>query len=203
MMPMKSNVTLTTLLAAIAAGALSAQAMPGDARQDGRMDAQMPPPPRMEGMRGPGAHQGPPPPPSPERLKELGATEAQIEAVRTAVFEHESRSIGFRAAAELAELKLRYAMDAAAPKEEDAMTAVAAVSEARGNLLKEDVALRLKLQAILGQDIAQKLHAPPPDRAPGRDGDRQPPAPPAVTRGDANPPPDANAPRERPQDNQR
>ena len=147
--------------------------------------------------------------PDPEHAKQAGATDQQIEAFKTFAFEQQTKLIDLRAAVEKAELALNHLMKSEAVDEKAALKAADALSQARGELFKQEIAEQVKVREILGADVLKKLHSAPPPRAQGPEQGRccsapnqavpqpqgaapaqggNPPNPPAPAQG-GNPPP--------------
>ena len=155
---------LTLVTAALIGSGSALMAAPGggDAARPGG-------PGREPGME---RRQGPPPAPNPERLKELGATEAQIQALKTVRYEQEKQNVTLRANLEHAELDMRHAMDATPVDGKAVMAAVDAVNAARGELFKAEITGALKVRETLGDALFQKVHSRP---EPPQMGDRPEP----------------------------
>ena len=141
---------------------------------------------RPEGMGGqqmqrggPNAQGGRQHMPDPEQLKKAGATEQQLEALKTSAFEQQIKRIDLQAAVEKAELTLQQQMTSATLDEKAAMKAADALSQARGEFIKQEIAARAKAQQILGEEVLKKLHDQKPSEGrerpgtgPRPDGDR-------------------------------
>lgn len=118
---------------------------------------------------------------NPERLKEAGATDKQLEALKTFANEQQFKRIDLQAAAEKAELALSQLMDSETADEKAALQAVDTLSQARAELFKLEVSAKLKMREILGADVLKKLRqmGPPegmdrPGRGPRAEGQGQP-----------------------------
>ena len=147
---------------------------------------------RMDGHGGPDG--GPAMVPDRDGMRTAGASEQQIQAIDDLVFTQESKRIELRAAADKAALSLDHLMKAQHPDEKGLMQAIDALTQARGEMLKADVELRIKVDQALGEEVVRKLraagsaghpgHGDPvsgvarPDQAP-RDAGTRPPANPA------------------------
>lgn len=114
----------------------------------------------------------PMPPPRPgapgsEMLKKAGATDAQIQALTEAEYAQRVKQIDLRAAAEKAELALHRLMSGTNAEEKAVMAAADALSQARGELFKQELAGELKRKQILGDELLRKLHDLRPPEQPG------------------------------------
>ena len=149
---------------------------------------------RAEGMGAPQMQRGGPGPqgghdrmPNPEQLKKAGATEQQLEALKTFGYEQKIKRIDLQAAAKKAELALDQLMTATTVDEKAAMKAADALTQARGELFKLEISARVKAQQILGEELLKKLHdQKPPEgregRGPRPEGPQGKDAPPASDR---------------------
>lgn len=126
-----------------------------------------------------------PPMPGPERLKELGATDAQLKALKQLRYEQESQNVTLRANQEHAELDLRHAMEASPVDTKAVMAAVDAVSAARAEQFKAEIAGALKMRETLGDTLFEKVHARP--EPPQGDGQNARPPQPGATQGGRGP----------------
>ncbi len=120
--------------------------------------------------------------PDPRRLKEAGATDQQLDALKTAEDEQQLKRIDQKAAVEKAEVTLRQLMRSETVDEAAALKAADALSQARAEAFRADIASQLKVRAILGTGVLKKLremgppegqgqsrrerNAPPPDDRP-------------------------------------
>lgn len=102
-----------------------------------------------------------PPPANAARLKELGATDAQIQAFKSAAYEQEKQKVTLRATLEHAELDLRHAMETTPVDAKAVLAAVDAVNAARSELFKAEIAGALKIRDVLGDALFEKLHVRP------------------------------------------
>jgi hypothetical protein len=119
--------------------------------------------------------------PDPERARQAGATDQQIEALGALAFEQRIKQIELRAAVEKADAALDHLMNNETVDEKAALQAADALIQARGELFKLELTSRVKVRGLLGADVLKKLRAMPPPRAPrgagpGADG-RYPPEP--------------------------
>lgn len=173
---MKRNAHWTSRIAAAAiivsgAAAYAAPQGPGDVRPEGRghepgTEYRQEPPPR--GQR--------PMLPPIERLKELGATEQQIKALKEAAYEQDKQMVILRANLERADIELRHLMDAPTVDKKAVTEAVDAINVARGELFKAETLNRLKVRETLGEGLFRQLQTPP--RQVGPTDRPKPPAPP-------------------------
>jgi hypothetical protein len=109
--------------------------------------------------------------PNREQLKQAGATDAQIQALTDAEYALRLKQIDLRAAAEKAELALQHLMAGANAEEKAVMAAADALSQARGELFKQELAGELQRKQILGDELLRKLHEMRPSE---RQGNRKP-----------------------------
>ena len=105
--------------------------------------------------------------PNREMLKQAGATDAQIQALTEAEYAQRLKQIDLHAAAEKAELALQRLMAGTNAEEKAVMAAADALSQARGELFKQEVAGELKRKQILGDELMRKLHEMRPPERPG------------------------------------
>ena len=108
---------------------------------------------------GPMLGRGPQEIPSPMRLKEAGATEQQLEALKKFSDEQQLKRIDLQAAVEKAEATLGQLMQGEAADEKAAHKAVDALSQARAELLKQEISSKLKTKEILGAEVVKKIRA--------------------------------------------
>ena len=170
------------------------QGCPGQEGRPGMMQGRRP-----EGMGGnPGMQRGGPGReggqgmhPSPEMLKQAGAKEEQLQALAAFQFEQQTKRIDLQAAADKAELALGQQMKGTAVDEKAALKAADALTQARGELFKLEIASQIKTRQILGEEVLKKMHEMAASRSPDRPG-RGPGT--AGPRPDAPPPPAEKAP---------
>ena len=105
--------------------------------------------------------------PNPEVAKQAGATDQQIEALKTFAFEQRIKRVDLQAAAEKADLALDHLMQSEAVDEKAALKAADALTSARGELFKLDISSRVKVREILGDAVLKKLHERVPPKAQG------------------------------------
>lgn len=159
------------------AAAFAAPQGPGDINPEGRGHA-----PGTECRQGP-PPQGPfPMLPSIERLKDLGATDQQIQALKEAAYEQDKQMVTLRANLERAEIELRHLMDAPAVDKKAVTETVDTINAARGELFKAEILNMLKVRETLGEKLFRQLQQPPRQVAPT---DR--PQPPARLQGRGGP----------------
>jgi hypothetical protein len=136
---------------------------------------------RQQMQRGcPMLGRGPQEIPGPERLKEVGATEQQMEMLKKLNTEQQLKRIDLQATAEKAEVMLGQIMQNEAVDEKAAFKAVDELSQARAELIKQDISSKLKVREILGAEIIKKIRVmgPPegmerPGRGPQPEGQGQ------------------------------
>ena len=133
---------------------------------------------RREGF---GPENGPKGLPDLKRLKEAGATDQQLEALKKFEDEQQLKRIDLKSAVEKAEVTFQQQMKSETLDEAATLKAADALSQARAEAFKEGVAAQLKARTILGADVLKKLHerGPPagfnrPGRGPGAEGQAQP-----------------------------
>lgn len=108
---------------------------------------------------------------NPEIAKRAGATDQQIEALKTFAYEQEIKRVDLKAAVEKADLALKHLMQSEAVEAKTALTAADALSAARGELFKQEIASRVKVREILGEAVMKKMHEMrPADGVPPREG---------------------------------
>ena len=173
---MKSGQVLGTVVAVLLVGGVALYAQRGgapDMKPGGAPDmqngaSQPMPSPGMSGMRagGPsgermGGHEGPhgclPMMPDPAGMLKAGASEQQVQALEEFAFEQQVKRIDLKAAAEKADLTVEHLMRASSLDEKAVGQAVDALTQARGELFKLDIASRIKVRQLLGEDILRKL----------------------------------------------
>lgn len=98
---------------------------------------------------------------TPELAKQAGATDQQIEALKAFTYEQEAKRIDLKASVEKADLVLKHVMQGEAPDEKAAVQAADALSAARGELFRQEVASRVKVREILGEAVMKKLRERP------------------------------------------
>jgi len=143
-----------------------------DLRNDGGQKRFPPGPPRIGAGGAPnermavhgGPHWGLPPMHDPESLKKAGASEQQVQALNEFMFEQQMKRIDLRAATEKSQLTVEHLMRAPSPDEKAIAQAVDAVNQANGELFKMEVAARIKMKQVLGEDVLRKLR----DQGPAR-----------------------------------
>ena len=121
----------------------------------------------MEGPRG-GRRQGP----SPERLKEAGATDEQIAQLKKVQEEQQLKQVDLKATAEKAQIQLRQLISSEKPDKDAIFAAVDKTTTAKAALMKSGISARLKAREILGEEIAKKLRELGPRKGKVKDGSR-------------------------------
>ena len=139
------------------------------------------------GGPGPGMEIGRQPFLNPKRLKEAGATDQQLAALKAFANEQQLKQVDLRAAAEKAELTLKQLMDSETTDEKAALKAADTLSQARAELFKLEISSKLKMREILGAEIQKKLHEMGPPEGMERQG--LGPRPEGQPRRNAPPPP--------------
>jgi Spy/CpxP family protein refolding chaperone len=91
--------------------------------------------------------------------KQLGMTDAQIEAVHDAAYANRKDSVKLRGDAELARIDLHKLMEADTPDLDAVMKAVEKSGAAETALHKSEIALKLKIREIVGADTMKKIRA--------------------------------------------
>ena len=150
------------------------------------------------GMRrggpGPGMEIGRKPFPNPKRLKEAGATEAQLTALKTFANEQQLKRIDLQAAVDKAELTLEQLMGSEAADEKAALKAADVLSQARAELFQLEISSKLKMNEILGSDVQKKLREMGPPEGMERQGRGPRPEGQDMQRKDRNAPPAGDRP---------
>jgi|GEM_PF-2498031 len=181
---MKTGQVLGTVVAVLLVGGVALYAQRGgspDMKPGGAPDmqngaSQPMPPPGMPDMRAGGpadgrmvGHGGPhgcrAMMPDPAGMLKAGASEQQVQALDEFAFEQQVKRIDLNAAAEKADLTVEHLMRASSLDEKAVGQAVDTLTQARGELFKLDIASRIKVRQVLGEDILRKLREQcPPDR---------------------------------------
>lgn len=94
---------------------------------------------------------------NPLRLKEAGATDQQLEALKALANEQQVKRIDLQAAVDKADLTLNQLLDSDKPDADAALKAVDTLSQARAELSKLEIGTRLKMRETLGPDVQKKL----------------------------------------------
>ena len=151
---MKKTKVFGTALAILLAGGglLWAQAQSSRDSEPGDSSAG-----RKDNVQRASHEQQPPGIPDLKRATEVGASDQQIEKLRKYGFEQQVKRIELQAAADNASVALELLLSGPTPDENTVWTAVAAVNQARDELFKLDIATRLKVKQILGDEIMRKL----------------------------------------------
>ena len=138
------------------------------------------------GMEGPGGgrRQGP----SPERLKEAGATDEQIAQLKKVKEEQQLKQVDLKATAEKAQIQLRQLISSEKPDKDAIFAAVDKTTAAKATLMKSGISARLKAREILGDEVAKKLRELGPPKGKGKDGSRGKRAPRGRAGADGPPP---------------
>jgi Spy/CpxP family protein refolding chaperone len=96
---------------------------------------------------------------NPDLAKELGVTDEQIAALKTASYAHEQQTIKLRADFEAAQLEVRKLMEADTPDKAAVLAAVENAGKAGTELRKAQVSHMLQVREIVGKDVTKKLRA--------------------------------------------
>ena len=88
-----------------------------------------------------------------ERLKELGATEQQIQALKQVSYEQDKQMVTLRANVERAEIELRHLMDAASVDKKAITETLDVLGAARAELFKAETLNMLKIREALGEKL--------------------------------------------------
>jgi len=117
--------------------------------------------PEGEGMQrgGSGPQGGRERVPNPEQLREAGATEPQLEALKAFVYEQKIKRIELQASVEKAELQLEQLRQSTRVDEKATLKAADDLTQARGDLFKLEIIARIKIRQILGEETMGKLQA--------------------------------------------
>lgn len=107
---------------------------------------------------------------NPVRLKEAGATEQQLAALRKVVEEEQLKRVDQKAAVEKAEIAFEQLMRGETVDSATALKAADALNQARAESFKAEVANRLKVREVLGAEVLKKLHEMGPPEGVERDG---------------------------------
>jgi len=94
---------------------------------------------------------------NPTFLKDAGATEQQIESVKTLVQETQMKEVDLRAATEKAELALQQLERASKTDEAALLKAVDALSLAKTEQLRQQVLSKVRIKNLLGEAVVKKL----------------------------------------------
>lgn len=94
---------------------------------------------------------------NPKFLKDAGATEQQIESVKTLVQETQMKEVDLRATTEKAELALQQLERASKTDEAALLKAVDALSLAKTEQLRQQVLAKARIKNLLGEEIVKKL----------------------------------------------
>ena len=116
---------------------------------------------------------------NPGALKNAGATDQQIEALKAFLKEQEVKIVDLRFAVEKAHVTFRQTENDSKSDEASILKAFEATSAARTALAREAVVERIRIKGILGEAVLKKLHEDRPhhpEMKPG-DGDDQDKAP--------------------------
>ena len=110
-----------------------------------------------QGMQRGGAEGGPRGLPDPKRLKEAGATDQQLESLKKFEEDQQLKQIDLKCAVEKAEVTFSQLMRSETTDEAAALKAADALSQARAEAFKAEVAAQLKVHSILGADVLKKM----------------------------------------------
>jgi hypothetical protein len=102
--------------------------------------------------------------PTAEQLTKAGATEEQVKALTQFEQEQQLKRIDLKANVERARLALDRSMESKSVDEGAVMKAADTLNQARGELFKLNVASRLQMRKILGDEILSKIREERPHR---------------------------------------
>jgi hypothetical protein len=106
--------------------------------------------------------------PSPQALKQAGATDEQLEQLKELHQDQEVKRVELRAEVEKAQIALKQLMSDPEASEKDVLKAVEAAGEARTEILKQGIIAKFKAREILGEEVTGKLREmAPKGRGPG------------------------------------
>lgn len=108
------------------------------------------------------------------RAARAGATAIQVKALEDAMLDMQAKRIDHKAAVEKGELALTRLTRASTLDEKEIMKAADALNQARGELFKDELAMQIKMQQILGDEIFRKMR----EQGPCEGGRPTPPPPP-------------------------
>jgi hypothetical protein len=155
-------IAVTVLLSAVVVTAAPPSA-PGPAEQANQA-IECPSPDSM-------GHRPPMPPPhmglpGREQLQNAGASDVHIKSILEFQYDAEIKLIDLQAATDKAQLSLERLLDASTLDEKAILKAADALSQARGELFKQHLLLRLKVRQVMGDEIMAKLRRQgPPERS--------------------------------------
>lgn len=127
-----------------------------------------------QGMQRGGPQMGQRPSISPERLKQAGATDEQLESLKKIHEEQQLKQVDLKAKAEKAQIKLKQLISSENASEKDVLKAVDAVTEAKAAIMKQGISARFKAREILGDEVSKKLREMGPPKGKGPGGQRGP-----------------------------
>ncbi len=106
--------------------------------------------------------------PTPESLKEAGATDEQLAQLKKVKEEQQLKQVDLKAAAEKAQIQLKQLIDSDKPDQDAIFAAVDKVSATKAALMKNGIGAKLKAREILGDELTKKFRElePPNDRGP-------------------------------------
>ena len=107
---------------------------------------------------------------NPVRLKEAGVTEQQLAALRKVVEEEQLKRVDLKASVEKAEIAFEQLMRGEAVDTAAALKAADALSQARAESFKAEIANQLKVREVLGAEVLKKLREMGPPEGMARDG---------------------------------
>jgi Spy/CpxP family protein refolding chaperone len=112
--------------------------------------------------------------PNPERLKEAGATDEQLEQLKKIQEQQQLKQVDLKADAEKAQIELKQLISSENASEKDVLKAVDALTEAKAAIMKQGISARFKAREILGDEISKKLREMGPPKGRGPDGQKGP-----------------------------
>jgi len=92
-----------------------------------------------------------------EQMRAAGVTEKQIKAISEALFEYHFSRIELQGAADKAQLTLIRLMAQAVPDRDSVTQTIGTLNQARGELVKLDVLIKVRMREILGEGLVGRL----------------------------------------------
>ncbi|HEY8240986.1 MAG TPA: periplasmic heavy metal sensor [Kiritimatiellia bacterium] len=104
--------------------------------------------------------------------RELGVTDAQLDAVRDALYANKTAGVKLHGDAELARIELHRLMEAESPDRDAVMKAIEKAGAAEIAIRKSEVGLKLKVREIVGTETLKKIRTQMREQAAQRGGER-------------------------------
>ena len=111
---------------------------------------------------------------NPQRLKEAGVKEEQLEALKSFRDEQQIKQIDLKAEVDKAQLALKQVMGNENADEKAALAALERVSKARTDIARQGISAKFKMREILGEEVIKKLREMGPPKGKGPGGPRGP-----------------------------